>query len=429
MNKEFVKSRYGKLIDLGECAIGRNLNLVVLRGFAPLDRLAVISDADVYDQVDNPMGTQRNIKKDHARECLAYALDSIEADRTEDPHFFPEILLNARDSNVIELYDIDDPEQLFDLDSYAEDEQIAVRRMGVRIGVSGYSWPKLNRSPLVSRVDGNHRLFGTDELLNKAADEEGELPSEFPLVAFSLLIGLDPTNEARLFRDINGEHKGMETTHLDSLEYRTTDPLELKKDPKKLPLWIAFELTKEDRSFEKKVFFGGSKKGAKKEYGYVPPLRINSLRQAVSITLDAAPDLRQALKANPEALAAAVDNYWWAVKQTFPDAWEDRTNYILLQTIGFNAFARFGGRILDKALAESRLKRSDLINYLKPLRDGISLARADYPGVAGAGGTSLVFEKLQSAWQELAALGAHAAAQLLGNEPADTEVLDGPGSH
>jgi hypothetical protein len=124
VNKDFVKARFGKVVDLGECSVGRNLNLIVLRGFAPLDRLSVISDADVYDQVENPLGTQRNIKKDHARECLEYALSSLEAEGFDKPYFFPEVLLNARDRNVVTLYDVDEPQELYDLDSYSDFEAI-----------------------------------------------------------------------------------------------------------------------------------------------------------------------------------------------------------------------------------------------------------------------------------------------------------------
>jgi hypothetical protein len=272
-------------------------------------------------------------------------------------------------------------------------------------------------------------LFGTDELLQRAAEAKGsdeivELPDRFPEVPFSLLIGLEPTNEARLFRDINGEHKGMETTHLASLEYRISDADDLKRDEKKLPLWIAYELNKEGRSFDKKVFFGGSKKGSKKEYGFVPPIRINSLRQAIKIMLDSADTFRHALKNDPEAQAVAIDSYWTAVKRSFPQAWEDRTNYILLQTIGFNAFAKFGGKILDRAVSEGKLSVQDFENYLAPIKTNFVLDRSEYRGVAGAGGTAVIYEKLNSAWQQVAVLGAQARAQLLGRPMSDLEKLD-----
>ena len=68
-----------------------------------------------------------------------------------------------------------------------------------------------------ARVDRSRLEVKLDELVDaEEADSEGN-GDEFPAVAYSLLIGLDPTQEASLFRDINGEHKGMDVTHLDSI--------------------------------------------------------------------------------------------------------------------------------------------------------------------------------------------------------------------
>ena len=38
-----IVERDGEMIDLGACVVGSDLNLLVLRGFAPLDVLAEIS--------------------------------------------------------------------------------------------------------------------------------------------------------------------------------------------------------------------------------------------------------------------------------------------------------------------------------------------------------------------------------------------------
>jgi hypothetical protein len=113
MNSDFVAKRYGEKIDLGLCLVGQDLNVLVVRGFAALDKLAVISDADVFDQATNPNGTQRNLKKDHARECLDYALRSTQVDANDIPMVFPEILLNARESLMLELYDPQDKDNFF----------------------------------------------------------------------------------------------------------------------------------------------------------------------------------------------------------------------------------------------------------------------------------------------------------------------------
>lgn len=422
MNHEFVEKLYSDRIDLGVCLVGPDLNVLMLRGYAPLDKLAVVSDADVYDQTTNPQGTQRNLKKDHARDCLKYALDAMQTDAGEEPMLFPEILLNARDVTVLELYDPHDKDQLYDFNSYSDQEEYSHRLVGVRVVLSGYSWPKENKAPIISRVDGNHRLYGTDELLERAANDGTAVEDEFPVIPFGLLIGLSLTDEARLFRDVNGEHVGMEVTHLTSLEYRISDPQELKGDPKKLPLWLAFELGRPNRAFNNMIFLGGSKKGVKAETGVVPPIRINTLRAAIAMQLASSSTASKALAKAPDALLELLDHYWSAVKETFPEAWADRKNFILLQNIGFMGFAKFGGQMIDRALTDSRMDVADFKTYLDTLKT-VSLARDKYKGIAGAGGAEMVAQKLTDACKEIEVLGAHAKAKLLGAGPTEKEKL------
>ncbi len=397
VDPNYMRRRFGDVIDFGPCLVGRNLNLLNLRGYGELDELAAISAPDVFDQKDNPTGTQRDLKLRHAMECLSYAIDSQGKPAEEDPRFFPEILLNARDTMVIELYDLEDENTLLDFDSFTDPSEVDSQIVGLRVRVGALEFPKPLKSPQISRVDGNHRLHGTDELLADAADTAAENGNEvtdddFPVVSFSLLIGLDPTQEASLFRDINGEHEGMEVAHLDTLTIRTQSE-RMKGDPKFRPLWIANELAKPGRAFEDMVFMGGSKRGLKREGG-VPPVRINSLKSTIHQMMRSAPTAETFLADTPEVLLELIDNFWKAVRSTFPEAWNDRKNYILLQAIGLGAFARFGGMVIDQAVKEKNVSQSDFERYLKPVADHVSLAREDYPGIAGAGGQKFVYELL-----------------------------------
>jgi hypothetical protein len=126
----------------------------------------------------------------------------------DSPRFFPDVLLNARDTNVIELYNVEDPTELYDFDSFAEDDEVPDHLIGLRVDLSALEIPKPSKNPQISRVDGNHRLWGIDELLDSTAAGETSDGSdsdngieELPNVAFSLLIGLNPNQEASLFRD------------------------------------------------------------------------------------------------------------------------------------------------------------------------------------------------------------------------------------
>jgi hypothetical protein len=120
-----LTERHNEYIDLGRCVVGQNLNLVTLRGYSSLDVLAEISAPDIFDQVDNPNGTQRDLKSQHAQECFSYAMDSTSLAPEEFPRYFPEIILNARDSAVIEIYNLDDPEELYDLDSFSSSDSVS----------------------------------------------------------------------------------------------------------------------------------------------------------------------------------------------------------------------------------------------------------------------------------------------------------------
>ena len=50
----------------------KNLDTVCYRGSAPLAHLALISQTDVFDQVENPDGLQRDLSFKHASEAYEY---------------------------------------------------------------------------------------------------------------------------------------------------------------------------------------------------------------------------------------------------------------------------------------------------------------------------------------------------------------------
>src|SRR3954447_7384746 len=77
-----------------------NLDTICYRGSAALAHLAAISQADVFDQVTNPDGLQRDLSPKHAAEAYEYAR---RAPDKEFPRAFPEIVLNVRDKRVVEL--------------------------------------------------------------------------------------------------------------------------------------------------------------------------------------------------------------------------------------------------------------------------------------------------------------------------------------
>jgi hypothetical protein len=129
-------------------------------------------------------------------------------------------------------------------------------------------------------------------------------------------------------------------------------------------------------------------------------LRVNlsAIRAAAALMMRHSHTLRETLRGNPEAVLTVVDNYWKGVAQTFPDAWADKTKYILLQSIGLNGFAEFGGAVIDRA--GDNVQADDFAHVLDTIKPKISLERAAHPGIAGAGGATQVAQMLHDAYTE-----------------------------
>jgi DGQHR domain-containing protein len=401
---KWIRARYGDVVDLGPVIVGRNLNLLSVRGFARLDTLAVISAPDVFDMVRNPTGTQRELKQKHAKECFVYATESLDCVPDDEPRAFPEVILNARDGDVVEIYNLANPDEIYDFNSFDLDEEREFGIAGLRINLRNIGFPKPEKAPKISRVDGNHRLHGADEEIERESlgdDNPDEVSEnlEFPQVPYCMLLGLTAIQEGALFKDINDEHEGMETAHLDSLTLRLKSSEELKKDPKFLPLWVAAELTKPGRAFHGIVFMGGSMKGVRASDDIRPLLKINALKSAIQVQLRHAKVVSADLTAEPEVIVNILDNYWAAVRDKFPDAWNNKRDYILLQSIGLNGFAEFGGDALDKAYNEGSVDKEDFERILAPIAISLTLERTAeiWNAVAGAGGARKVATELLKA--------------------------------
>lgn len=384
-------AHFGTTLDFGPCIAGRNLNLLVFRGFANLDQLAAISAPDVYDSHTNPTGTQRELDKKHATHCYEYAESANDVLSEDDPRSFPEIILNARNRQVIEIYQIDDPDYLLDLDSFTSDPEFPGGIVGIRVLVSNLEFPHPTKSPQISRVDGNHRLSGIDldELLT------GELQADGIPVSFSLYLGLDTEQEVKLFKDINGEHKGMDVTHLTNIEVRL-DGDSLKMDPTRRHKWMADQMAQKDGAFEGMVFFGGAKSGAKSALGKVPPVKLNTLASTIKLQLSKASTVMANFEDKPDYVLELMNRYWLAVRNVFAEEWADRSNFILLQTIGLSGFAHLGATLMDKGYSDRRVEQKDFELYLQAVKNEVNLSRSsdEWKGVAGAGGAKKVADVL-----------------------------------
>src|SRR3972149_3412700 len=111
---------------------GTVLGVKVYRGYARLCDLSEISKADIYDQKDNPKGTQRDLSPKHAREAYEYVGSQTLA-------FWPEVFLCVRNKSIISFSAIQN---------------------NCGYGILAINIEKIRnmKNISISRVDGNHRL-------------------------------------------------------------------------------------------------------------------------------------------------------------------------------------------------------------------------------------------------------------------------------
>lgn len=405
---EDLRSKYGRHIELGNVVLGRNLNLWVLRGFAPMDLLSEISSADVYDEYNNPQGTQRDLTKSHSQDALDYAIESDLLSANVDPRAFPEVILNARDSAVIDIISVEDEIEIDNFDSINGLNDLGVSYLTLRVKTELLRWPKPPYQPQISRVDGNHRLYQAEN----ARDHDGEIDS-LPEIPFSLFVGLNPAQERKLFKDINANQKGMESAFLDTIVISQGDEIALLSDSKTRALVIAKRLSASGNAFDGKVFSGGSRKGAKEKFGEVPPLKLNTLKRAVQSTLRkadrliaaqlptsldsnqlTASDYEQKLVTGVDNLVVMLDRFWKAVSFAYPDAWQNRKDFILLQSIGLEAFSMLAGGIIEDLFFNvKKIEQKDFNGVLQDLARKFKLDKSDFDGLAGAAGATEVYTR------------------------------------
>ena len=397
-----ITERYGREITIKDVIVGKNLNVSVIRGFATLDQLAFISAPDVYNQINNPLGTQRDPDNTHARAVLEYAMTALSEEPDTAPRAFPEIILNARDKSVVSLFRLaGDDEVEFSSSQTLEEDMYFVGNLVVHTNLIDIEREK---DPQISRVDGNHRLL----MVAKRAEEDEE--ETYPMVPFAMFVGLTADQERALFRDINGEQKSMDTAHLDTIRLRLQRPGQMLQSESGQALWIAKHLSNEGYPFENLVFFGGDKKEFKKVGLSVPPVKINALKSAVLTTLkdskqmssiftpdDSAEITEELLLRDTKFRLELLNRYWTAVRNNFPDAWQDRTKYILLQAIGLNAFSRLGAVVIDDLMEKQKLDPQDFNLVLKHVASRVDITRDSWAGYAGLAGAKQVFKKIYDA--------------------------------
>lgn len=354
--KSKPKSDLAPLPDL-KVIIGHCLGYKAYRGFAPLWLLAEISKADIFDQENNPNGTQRNLSRTHARKAYEYV-------STRELAFFPEIIVNVRDKSYVEV---------------SEDKDGCGKLIFTKD-------PRQTNRKVISRLDGNHRLYFAD-------GHEKNLPAIDRSVAYCLLMVPDLNRELELFRDINDNQMGMNTSHLQNITARLLGDKSLKvTDP---PLYIVRKLHEDSESpFYNRINQGGAiQRGVS-----LGKLNTANLKNAVQDMLGRSNKLSQF--PNADAQYELVKNFWSAVKLWLPDAWENPSEYIIFKGAGLYAITYVGIEIIDRCLLKGKYTTNDMLDYLKKIQNVESLSSKKGIPFAGRGGGRKIAADLISEIEE-----------------------------
>jgi DGQHR domain-containing protein len=325
---------------------GKCLGYSAYRGFGPLSEIASLSTADIFDQDKNRSGTQRNLNVGHARRAYQYVQNTEKA-------FYPEMILNVRDKSYVEF----DP-----IKTVGETTFGSFRFL---------KNPKQAGKVIVSRLDGNHRLWFVD-------GHEKTMEAISRLVSFCILVVEDLESELEIFRDVNDNQMGMNTSHLQNIQARLLGNKTLKiKDP---AAYIVQKLIKSPTSpLRGRVHEGG----VVEKNSTLAGLTIANLTSSVRDMLSRSTKLAQF--ADADAQYKVVENFWAAVKQWLPKAWNTPKEYLIFKGVGLYAISYVGIEVIDRSLAKGKFSANDMLKYLQQMPPESLLSGGTLP-YAGRGG-------------------------------------------
>jgi DGQHR domain-containing protein len=322
---------------------GTVLGVNVYRGFARLCDLSRISKPDVYDAINNPKGTQRDLSPKHAKEAYEYV-------RNSEFGYWPEIFLCTRDPKVMTFKGKAKTEGFGMLEI---NDQLASR----------------SKKIVISRVDGNHRLYYGDGSI------EGFSPIE-KQVSFCIADNIDLIKELVIFRDINNNQKAMNTSHLDKIDSRLAGQENIRtREP---ALYLAERLANDRESSLFQIVYEGGRRPA----GAFIPLR--GLKTGIEYMFSR-PTKLNALN-DIEAQYKIIRNYFAALRKYEPDAWTHPQKFLLLRGAGLWAACFIGAEVIDRTLGQGKYKAEDMLKVLRSGRKWDWSKGGSFKGLGGRGG-------------------------------------------
>lgn len=219
-------------------------------------------------------------------------------------------------------------------------------------------------------VDGQHRL--------------GELTDVSLPFSFMAFIGLDLRTEMSLFSVINSKAKGLPSSLTDYLQSKLVN--DIAQDAPHL--FLAKRLNEDpDSPWHKLIRYGGETTSGLK--------RRTSLRMMQKSIDRLLKRFRRKKSISIDDYYNIIHSFWDAVKETFPEEWEDHRHNLLSKGVGLYSLMLLLGEIISKEPPDKLTERY-FISRLQPLKTKIDWnTKGMFAGAGGQKGALEVYEKLR----------------------------------
>ena len=333
------------------------LGYEVFRGSAPAKDIVEACWIDFHHPQQNSLGYQRDFDEKRSQKARDYA-------ETGEKSFWPECILAIRKDD-----EIDEREKVkwgFQLDPNSN-EPFGTLSVTYTKGLTNiiYEQPEPWRRAF-SQVDCQHRL-------GSMADSEQS-------ITFCVIPGISRREEAKVFRAINQNQKGIPTSLVDTIIFRT-DP-----DAPANISWAWNLFTDVGSPFYNRVDTGG--RGQEDTL-----IKFRGLQQSLNMLIPVRHVVSGDIDATQGYLFAR--NYWNTVKQEWPTEFEDKNNYKMMVNPGVRALSRIGRKVFDVGLDSQNFGADRIEQYLKKGKENVDWSSTGpLMDATGKGAEKRVFEQL-----------------------------------
>lgn len=326
---------------------GTCLGVKCYRGFASLGVLSKMSQPDEFHQKENPDGTQRDLSPKAAKDAYRYAKEHVNS----PTGIWPEIILNIRNKDVVKI-------QKQSAARGPKDSEMNFVKIQIKWDLLFQK--KQEGQVVISRVDGNHRLYYA------GGDKGKQWPALDNVISpFCIIDSAKKENEMHIFWTINSKQRKLNVNHLLRLELQTSLHDELWYTNKSI--WITNKLNEDTNS----PFSGRIHKGGRKDRGSRYLINLKGLLDGINQLLSSFPSHTKLSEAQRIDLLSRIIDFYSAVKHVWPLEWEDSRTYKLMSNTGMQALGIIAGRLLEQqTAARNRVTREFFVDFFLAAKRG-----------------------------------------------------------